>query len=41
LGDMLVRLGFQYDSEDALQTVDQIMQIFRDTTYETKCEPCD
>ena len=35
LGDMLVRLGIQYDSEDALQTVDQIMQIFRDTTYET------
>ena len=35
LGDMLVRLGIQYDSEDALQTIDQIMQIFRDTTYET------
>ena len=35
LGDMLVRLGIQYDSEEALQTVDQIMQIFRDTTYET------
>ncbi len=35
LGDMLVRLGIQYDSEDALQTIDQIMQIFRDTAYET------
>ena len=35
LGDMLVRLGIKYDSEDALQTVDQIMQIFRDTAYET------
>ena len=35
LGDMLVRLGIKYDSEDALQTVNQIMQIFRDTAYET------
>ena len=35
LGDMLVRMGIQYDSEDALQTVDQIMQIFRDSAYET------
>ena len=35
LGDMLVRLGIKYDSEDALQTIDQIMQIFRDTSYET------
>ena len=32
---MLVRMGIQYDSEDALQTVDQIMQIFRDSAYET------
>ena len=35
LGDMLVRMNIKYDSEDALQTVDQIMQIFRDTAYET------
>mgnify|MGYP001455388911 FL=1 len=35
LGDMLVRMGIQYDSEDALQTVDQIMTIFRDAAYET------
>jgi len=35
LGDMLVRMGIKYDSEDALQTADQIMQIFRDTAYET------
>jgi len=35
LGDMLVRMGIQYDSEDALQTVDQIMTIFRDVSYET------
>ncbi len=34
LGDMLVRMGIQYDSEDALQTIEQIMQIFRDTAYE-------
>ena len=38
LGDMLVRMGIQYDSEDALQTVDQIMQIFRDTSYETSID---
>ena len=38
LGDMLVRLGIKYDSEDALQTIDQIMQIFRDTAYETSIE---
>ena len=38
LGDMLVRMGIKYDSEDALQTVDQIMKIFRDTAYETSIE---
>ncbi len=38
LGDMLVRLGIKYDSEDALQTINQIMQIFRDTAYETSAE---
>jgi len=38
LGDMLVRMGIKYDSEDALQTVDQVMQIFRDTAYETSVE---
>ena len=38
LGDMLVRLGIKYDSEDALQTIEQIMQIFRDTAYETSAE---
>jgi ribonucleoside-diphosphate reductase alpha chain len=35
LGDMLVRMGIKYDSEDAVQTVDQVMKIFRDTAYET------
>ena len=38
LGDMLVRMGIKYDSEDALQTIDQIMKIFRDTAYETSVE---
>ncbi len=38
LGDMLVRMGIKYDSEDAIQTLDQIMQIFRDTAYETSTE---
>jgi ribonucleoside-diphosphate reductase alpha chain len=38
LGDMLVRMSIKYDSEDALQTVDQIMKIFRDISYETSVE---
>ncbi len=38
LGDMLVKMGISYDSDDALQTMEQIMQIFRDTTYETSIE---
>jgi ribonucleoside-diphosphate reductase alpha chain len=38
LGDMLVRMGIKYDSEDALQTIDQVMQIFRDTAYDTSVE---
>ena len=32
---MLVRMQIKYDSEDALQTVDQVLKIFRDTAYET------
>ena len=38
LGDMFVKMGIQYDSEDALQTIEQIMQIFRDTAYETSID---
>ncbi|RMF06156.1 MAG: adenosylcobalamin-dependent ribonucleoside-diphosphate reductase [Candidatus Neomarinimicrobiota bacterium] len=38
LGDMLVKMGIRYDSESALQTVDQVMQIFRDTIYETSVQ---
>ena len=38
LGDMLVKMGVKYDSEDALQTIGQVMQIFRDTAYETSAD---
>ncbi|MBN4080872.1 adenosylcobalamin-dependent ribonucleoside-diphosphate reductase [Caldithrix abyssi] len=38
LGDMLVRMGIKYNSDDALQTIDQVMHIFRDTAYETSAE---
>ena len=38
LGDMMVRMGIKYDSEDALQTIEQIMQIFRDISYETSID---
>jgi len=35
LGDMLVKMGIKYDSVDALSTVDQVMEMFRNTAYET------
>ena len=38
LGDMLVRMGVKYDSEDSLQTIDQIMTVFRDTAYDTSIQ---
>lgn len=38
LGDMLVKLKIKYDSVDAIQTVDQVMKIFRDTVYETSIQ---
>jgi ribonucleoside-diphosphate reductase alpha chain len=38
LGDMLLKMGIKYDSEDALQTTDQIMKIFRDTAYGTSID---
>ncbi|MEC7849213.1 MAG: adenosylcobalamin-dependent ribonucleoside-diphosphate reductase [Candidatus Neomarinimicrobiota bacterium] len=38
LGDMFVRMGVKYDSEDALQTIDQIMTVFRDTAYDTSIQ---
>jgi len=34
LGDMLVKMGIKYDSVDALSTIDQVMEIFRNTAYE-------
>ena len=38
LGDMLVKMKIKYDTVDALQTVDQVMKIFRDTAYETSIQ---
>ena len=38
LGDMFVRMGVKYDSEDALQTIGQIMTVFRDTAYDTSIQ---
>lgn len=38
LGDMLVRMGIRYDSEDGLQTIDQVMEMFRNTAYETSIQ---
>ncbi|MFQ6605467.1 MAG: adenosylcobalamin-dependent ribonucleoside-diphosphate reductase [Fidelibacterota bacterium] len=38
LGDMLVKMKIRYDSDDALQTVDQVMQIFRDSAYEASID---
>lgn len=38
LGDMLVKMKIKYDSIDAIQTVDQVMKIFRDTAYETSVQ---
>ncbi|MDP6789022.1 MAG: adenosylcobalamin-dependent ribonucleoside-diphosphate reductase [Candidatus Marinimicrobia bacterium] len=38
LGDMLVKMGTKYDSEDALETIDQIMSMFRNTAYETSAD---
>ena len=35
---MLVKMKIKYDTVDALQTVDQIMKIFRDTAYETSIQ---
>ena len=38
LGDMLVKMGIKYDSDEALETIGQIMKIHRDTSYETSVE---
>ena len=34
LGDMLVKMGIKYDSDEALETIGKIMKIHRDTAYE-------
>ena len=38
LGDMLVKMGIKYDSDQALETIGKIMEIHRDTAYETSAE---
>lgn len=38
LGDMLVERGIKYDTEEALQAVEEVMQVLRDTAYETSIE---
>ena len=38
LGDMLVKMGIKYDSDEALDTINKIMKIHRDTAYETSAE---
>jgi len=38
LGDMFVRMEIKYDSADAIGTIDQIMEIFRNTAYETSIQ---
>ena len=35
LGDMLVKMGIKYDSDEALETIGKIMEIHRNTAYET------
>ena len=38
LGDMLVKMGIKYDSDEALKTINKIMEIHRNTAYETSAE---
>ena len=38
LGDMLVKMGIKYDSDQALETIGKIMEIHRDTAYETSVD---
>lgn len=38
LGDMLVARGIKYDSEAALEAVEEIMRVLRDTAYETSVD---
>ncbi len=38
LGDMLVKMGIKYDSDEALETIGKIMEIHRNTAYETSVD---
>ncbi|MAJ91489.1 MAG: adenosylcobalamin-dependent ribonucleoside-diphosphate reductase [Candidatus Neomarinimicrobiota bacterium] len=38
LGDMLVKMGIKYDSDEALDTISKVMEIHRDTAYETSAD---
>lgn len=38
LGDMLVKMNIRYDSDDALETLNQVMKIFRDVSYDTSAD---
>ena len=38
LGDMLVKMGIKYDSDEALNTIAEVMKVHRDTAYETSVE---
>jgi len=38
LGDMLVKMGIKYDSDEALETIGKIMEIHRNTAYETSID---
>jgi ribonucleoside-diphosphate reductase alpha chain len=38
LGDMLVKMGIKYDSDEALEIIGEIMKIHRDTAYQISAE---
>ena len=38
LGDMLVKMGIKYDSDEALDTIAKVMEIHRNTAYETSAD---
>ena len=38
LGDMLVKMGIKYDSDEALEVIGKVMEIHRDTAYETSAD---
>ena len=38
LGDMFVRMGIKYDTDEALATVDRVCKIMREVAYESSVE---